>query len=634
MYINDRDQINYHGFLKALRDMHQASQIQVCKGICSVSGMNRFENGNRVAEKLMRDRLTSRLGISGDKYEDYLLPREYDLWQHRMRIVKAIKKNALANAKEELHAYENLSGHNRLNQQFVETMRYMILALENAPEEERLDCITKAIKYTVPNINKALDGEHLLADQEINMMAEYMRLNRPTKAIRDINEWRISEYEKLIKYMDNSRWEKLLKAKVYPKVVCYIGECMLQKESTEDELRHVLEQCNTAIELLRDTSRLYYFIELTELRRFLIERLMHGEIMAEDRESFQELLIENNSWEDVLKGLYTEYQIPHYMQDFCYLYFETECHNMVEVIEARRTMLGLSRVKLGCGLCTERTIIRFEREGRNPTVDLVRSLFDRMGMCAEYRRAPVVTTDAAVLTEYYKDLTKAVNDADVNQALETLRFAKERIDMDLPFNRQEMTRVEKFLLYKSKRINEEDYVMGMKEALSNTLSLDIVQHKGKKYYTITELLCIQAFAFNVNIDISEKCIELIKDVCFETIRDGLDANNIALLEMLMLKVASKLGDEEEFEKSNEIGSAILKECLANYRTDVIPTAIYNNLWNNQKIMIADDNEVLSNLIRCVLISKIIKKYNVATFFQKKLELQRDYSTTISFNGPS
>ncbi|MBP3677485.1 MAG: hypothetical protein J6I97_03975, partial [Agathobacter sp.] len=296
MYINERDQINYHGFLRALREMHQIREIRVCKGICSESAMNRFENGNRVAEKLMRDRLTARLGISGEKYEDYLQPKEYVIWEKRLRIVKAIEKSDLKTAKKELAAYEEQSGVNRIHVQFVEAMRYMILTLEGASEEELTACIQKAVKCTVSNVSKALDGEHLLADQEINLIAEQMRLCSPKKVVRDVNAWRISEYEKLIAYMDDSRWEKLQKAKVYPKVVYYICQCLLEKELTEEECRRGLELCHTAIELLRDTSRLYYFIELTEIRRELATRLQQHGITAKEKAQLDEMLTENNEW--------------------------------------------------------------------------------------------------------------------------------------------------------------------------------------------------------------------------------------------------------------------------------------------------------------------------------------------------
>jgi hypothetical protein len=305
--------------------------------------------------------------------------------------VKAIEKKNFTLARAELEAYRGLPRLNCVNLQFVEAMQFMILSEENAPKEELLKCIVKAIKCTVSNEEKALAGVHLLSDQEINLIAEYMRLNPAKKTIRDEVAWRITEYEKLISYMDDSCWESLQKAKVYPKVVYSICKLMLEDGLTEERCRKGLELCHEAFELLRDTCRLYYFIELTEVRKQLAEFLFECGIEDGEKVALEEMLKENFAWENVFRELYAEYKVAPYMSDFCYLYYETECHDMVEVIETRRTMLGLSRVKLGEGICTDKTIVRFEREGRNPSIDLVRLLFERMGLCAEYRRAKIIT---------------------------------------------------------------------------------------------------------------------------------------------------------------------------------------------------------------------------------------------------
>lgn len=620
MYINDRDQINYHGFLRALREMHQVSQECVSKGICTVSGMNRFENGNRVAEKLMRDRLTARLGISGETYEDYLLPKEYVLWEHRMRIIKAIEKCDFKRAKCELADYEMMKGLNRINLQFVEAMRFMLLMLENASEEELSCCVQKAVKCTVSNVKKALDGEHLLADQEINLIAEQMRLCPPKKVVRNINEWRITEYEKLIAYMDNSHWEDLQKAKVYPKVTYYICKCLLEKETTEAELRRGLELCYTAIELLRDTSRLYYFIELTESRRELATRLMEYPLGNDERTKLQEMLEENNSWERVFKDLYAEYKVKTYMTDFCYLYYETECHNMVEVIETRRNMLGLSRVKLGEGICSDKTIIRFEREGRNPTVELVRRLFEKMGLCAEYRRAKIITTDTEAIEIYDRKLVKAVNDTNVEKGIESICFLKERIDMMIPYNKQELMRMENYLLYNSQKINMGQFVARVLKTLEYTITLSAIATDGKKYFNSVEMICILDLALNTEKGISKDCSKMIEDICFGAIKKGIDIAEISMLELLMGKLACKLGNEKRYEESCEMSEKITKECLSHYRMEDLPNTIYNKIWNYQQMKLLDNIVVSKEIKQCLILSQIIKKYNVAAFFQKKIEL--------------
>ena len=53
MYINERGEVNYHSFIKALREYLEVPTGVACKGVCTISGWNRFENGNRLAEKLM-----------------------------------------------------------------------------------------------------------------------------------------------------------------------------------------------------------------------------------------------------------------------------------------------------------------------------------------------------------------------------------------------------------------------------------------------------------------------------------------------------------------------------------------------------------------------------------------------------
>ena len=627
MYINERDQINYHGFLGALREMHQIREIRVCKGICSESAMNRFENGNRVAEKLMRDRLTARLGISGEKYEDYLQPKEYVIWERRLRIVKAIEKSDLKTAKKELAAYEEQSGLNRIHVQFVEAMRYMILTLEGASEEELTACIQKAVKCTVSNVSKALDGEHLLADQEINLIAEQMRLCPPKKVVRDVNAWRISEYEKLIAYMDDSRWEKLQKAKVYPKVVYYICQCLLEKEMTEEECRRGLELCHTAIELLRDTSRLYYFIELTEIRRELAGRLQQHGIPAKEKTQLDEMLTENNEWEKLFKGLYAQYEVAPYMSDFCYLYYETECHNMVAVIEARRNMLGLSRVRLGKGVCTERTIIRFEREGANPTIEMVRRLFDKMGLCAEYRRAPIIVQDGEALRTHW-DIISNISALKNKEAEDSLHRLTTEVNMDILFNKQEVERLQNLLMFRKGEISQEELHARAINSFQSTLPLNAVQkglERAGVYLTRAEVECAYDMAFYGSGEMSDACKNYIEQRC-DTMLNGFQPLMLPTFELLETRWASELGNRGESLESDAISTAVLKECLSYRKAQYLAENIYNIVWNNfyncnDKCM--DKSSAINHLEKCILISNLIKDSDWTTFFQTKVHEIKD-----------
>lgn len=461
MIINERDHISYHGFLKRLRKKNQASQGRVCKGICTASAMNRFENGNRMMEKLMRDRFTARLGISCEKYEDYLQPKEYVHWKQRLRIVKAIEKRELEQAKEELEAYALSAKNNCIHLQFVDAMRYMILRLEDAPREILLDVLRNAIKRTVPNVKKALAGECLLCDQEINLIAEVIRLEEPKAGRTDVNAWRIAEYEKLIAYIESSCWEDMQKAKIYPKIVYHICQSLQEKEATQTELRRGLELCHAAMELLRGTDSLYYTNELTEASRRLTARLIGSVIDPEAEIALEEML------------------------DFCYLYYENECYDIAKVIENRRQMLGISRKKLTEGICAERTLLRLEREGMNASIDMVRRMFERIGLCAEYRRARVVTNDVEVLL-LLDEVIRNKNHDDFERWEENLKKLEDSLCMEIPQNKQEIGSLFATLMYRRGDIGKEEFCRRLKSALEYTLPITAVKVEEEKYLSKSE----------------------------------------------------------------------------------------------------------------------------------------------------
>lgn len=621
MYINQRDQVNYHGVLKNLRKLNKVKQLEVCQGVCSESGMNRFEKGNRIAEKLIGDRLTARLGESGEKYEDYLQPKEFVRWEQRISIVKAIENRDLETAKILLSSYESQSKLNCVNLQFIETMRYMILSIEGESEYVLLDVLKRALKFTVKDTKKALNGAHLLCDQEIHLIAEITSISSPYGTSMETISWRMQEYEKLISYMENSCWETLQKAKVYPKVVYFIYKLLLTKEPSETEIRKALELCHSAIELLRDCSRLYYFIELTEARRELMEKLKLFKLSDTELSRLEEILHENNEWERVLKELYEEYHVKPYMSDFCYLYYETECHNMVHVIETRRKMFGLSRVKLADGICTDRTLVRVEREGKNPTIEIVRRMFEKMGLCAEYRRARVVTNDMEAM-KLSIEVTRNMNNYDFEAWKKNLEALENKLNMDIPHNMQEISRLNAVMKLGLNSIDEEEFYKISKESLEFTLPTIALGKENNFYFTRSEITGLFDLAFSGRGELSNRCLDIIMQEYGDIIYGKeIQSVQLCVYEFVTGELESFLGNIGEFEKSNLISKRMLKECLSNKRIGVLADNLYNMIWNYKKtnqISSQDDSYIQNMLYKCYVISKIIRRKDRITFFQHKL----------------
>ena len=68
-----KDEINFHKFLDAMRQLKDVTLEQVCDGLCTSSMMKRIECGDRLSEKQMRDRIMARMGVPLEGYEDFII---------------------------------------------------------------------------------------------------------------------------------------------------------------------------------------------------------------------------------------------------------------------------------------------------------------------------------------------------------------------------------------------------------------------------------------------------------------------------------------------------------------------------------------------------------------------------------
>lgn len=623
MYINDRDQINYHGFLKALREMQGAGLRMVAEGICSDSEVYRTEIGDRLPEKLMRDRITSRLGVSGEEYEEYLRPEEYRQWQIRMHILESINKEDLDSVKQGMEEYSEIKDRNPVQEQFLDAMQYMYAQMCGYSDDLLRAMIELAVVRTIPDVESAFRGGHLLADQELNLIAEYTKRREYHGEGESEYEWRLSTYYNILEYVDRSYMDMIGRSKIYPRTTCLICELVLNHGVEQSEVEHALEMCTKSIELLRDTSRLYYFVELLEYRKKLIERLLVHTSDDERKAELKAMAEKDAEWEILLKELYKEYGVPVYMQNFTYLYVETECNNAVEVIRTRRTMLKMSRLKVSDNICAEKTVERFENYANSPSIAIVRDIFERIGLCAEYKRARVVT-DNAEMFSVYKRLIEDINDFKTEEAKKELNLLKAGLHMDIAYNKQELKRVANLINMRNNVLDKNDFYKNTVEALECTLPIwALLKNKNSYgiYLTRAELSCIYDIAFKTDGDFKYRTIEILEDICMEFLNFENNPCKLSVYELIICVMASDLGDAGDYHNSNKMGRKMLIESLRHRRMNVLSDVLYNNLWNYQNEIrnVEIDNDIVRSMLRkCNLLCEVQRKTNWMIFFQKKL----------------
>lgn len=618
MYINDRDQINYHGFLKALRELQGANLRHVAEGICSDSEVFRAEIGDRLPEKLMRDRITSRLGVSGEEYEEYLRPEEYRQWEIRMYILDSINKGDVEAVQKGIELYEEIPDKNPVMKQFIDAMRYMLYQMQGVSEDILRAQIELAVVHTVPDVSSAFLGVHLLADQELNLIAEYTRLREYDGPKENAFAWRLEEYIKILEYIDHSYMDTIGRSKVYPKTTCYICEWILNNSPKKKNLELALDFCVKSIELLRDASRLYYFVELLEYRKVIIKRLLKLKMDDKKRVQLETMYEKDTEWENLFKELYTEYEVPVYMQNFTYLYVETECNNAVEVIRTRRNMLKLSRVKVCDNICTEKTVERFENYTHSPSIVIVRDIFERIGLCAEYKRARVITDNAEMLRISNRLIT-CLNSGDIENSNNCLDILEENLSMDISFNQQEVLKHRNLINIRNKVEDMESVYKTALSALEYTIPFGAIIRTEKIYITRGELECLYDLAFKVSGEVSNACFNIIKDACEKILQDNVDVARLCVYEPLVCELASVLGDVGKYEESCKWSEKLLKECLTNRRLISLVDSLYNKHWNYEKMLKYDNESTLKRDIkRCLSIGELSRRNNWVAFLQQRI----------------
>lgn len=72
-------------FLTKEREKQGISQERLCRGLCVVSALSRYENGERIPDRLLMNALIQRLGKSSDELTTMISCQEYAYFEWRER---------------------------------------------------------------------------------------------------------------------------------------------------------------------------------------------------------------------------------------------------------------------------------------------------------------------------------------------------------------------------------------------------------------------------------------------------------------------------------------------------------------------------------------------------------------------
>ncbi len=606
-------------FLKRVRMESGVPEEVLAEGLMNVSQLSRIESGERTVCKTMRNCLLGRLGVAPDLYENLLDNEDYAEWVWQHQILCAIDQKAIQQAEQLLEEYKKQEPlHDKTKQQFCIMMNAEMMKQQGADRSVLGSLYEMAVCLTVPHVEQTYQEgvpEKLLSVLEVNAILEYeyYRELADNTFTAKCRYW--------MAYVEDSLFDVLSKAKIYPKIVWYyIGE-ILAKYKTLDltGLYDALQVCEQAVELLRDTGRAYYLTELLECRKQILKAMIH-KLMAggkrREAERYERLLQESTALEKLLKNLYTAYDVPVYMQDCTYLYRQRWVFAIGDVLRIRRNMLGLTQEQVCEGICSVKSLRRAEKKQANMQREPLGKILMRLGLSKEIQKTALVTNDRSVL-HLHHELDVCRNNREPEKARALLGQMKNKLCLEIPENMQFVKECEASLDLMESRITGSEFVERVDEALRCTLKAEKIYDVDEVYLTETEMSCICNKAKEADETEKRELIDFMLGFFEKFKNKDLLSEYISMYEFVMVSVTNELSSLGEYQLAAALDKKGLREVLRCRRLWVINEFLYDLWWMDmqQKSVTRQEKEKMTNdLIQCVIISHFCKRRYYERFY--------------------
>lgn len=608
-------------FLKRVREESGVSGEELAEGLMDASQLSRIENEIRSVPKTMRDCLLGRLGVTPDMYENLLGNEDYAEWEWQRKILCAIERRDFQESECLVREYGTQGAVDRTKHQFCIMMRAELLKLQGTGRAELAFLYEEAVRLTVPEAEQVYVQPKLLSTLEVNMMLEYECYRESKSGFGDkCRFW--------AEYVKDSLYDELSMAKILPKIVYYYLREILTNEHAmaSEELQQALLLCDDVIELLRNTGRAFYLVELLEYKRKILTSIVKQFTEREKQQvvaAYQTALKESDELEKLLKELYAEYDVPVYMQDCTYLYRQRWVYAIGDVLRIRRNMLGMTQEELCDGICSVKSLRRAEQRKMNMQREPLGKILRRLGLSKEVQKTNIVTNDRKVL-ELRSEIIDYRNNHEVVKARIRLEQLKEKVCLEIPENKQYVMEAEASLDLMEGKITEEEFVSREGRALRCTLDAKKLYELDEVYLTEMELACIRQKIQGLDHAEKRKQIDFLLHFFEKFEGENRISDYIAMYEYVMVCVTSELGNMGEYQLAIELDKKALREVIRCRRLYMLNEFLYDILWNEKEQKACNGQQMetvkmTDGLQVCRTLSHFSKRTFYEIFYNDKID---------------
>lgn len=451
------------------------SEQKISRGVCTRTELRKMENGDIPWKKMIGDYLLQRLGVPTEYFEVMADARELNGWRDREDICLVVFEQP-QKAQQLLEVYQKkYRKKTPFEEQFLKKMQTILLMQaykkrfesksvdverEKSEGENLVESARQTVLCTLPDgWEKKKLSKFLLAPCELEsilLLANCLLLIGKTDEAMQM-------HKKVADYVKQAKFEPKVQILIYPQVAFLGMKLELYAGNEEKAFSYGME----ALELLRHQYSQRYVV-------FVLEELLNVleciSVKGKEDQKYKEEETEVTEFLKTFEKLYRLFSHP--KKRMWQSISVSNTHEIGLTLKMLRKAMGLSAAKVSAANpdhLTARQIEKIEAGTHRPSgrnYEMLMQFYHKTGLEGQL----LLETDSLEVLHQRQEIVDFIIREEWDNAWESFQSFKEKLDVNVPLNRQEMIFLDTDIQHTyHKKLTAQEYVKQMEKALYCTM---------------------------------------------------------------------------------------------------------------------------------------------------------------------
>ena len=451
------------------------SEQKISRGVCTRTELRKMENGDTPWKKMIGDYLLQRLGVPTEYFEVMADARELNGWRDREDICLVVFEQP-QKAQQLLEVYQKkYRKKTPFEEQFLKKMQNILLVQaykksfesksvdverEKSEGENLVESARQTVLCTLPDgWEKKKLSKFLLAPCELEsilLLANCLLLIGKTDEAMQM-------HKKVADYVKQAKFEPKVQILIYPQVAFLGMKLELYAGNEEKAFSYGME----ALELLRHQYSQRYVV-------FVLEELLNVleciSVKGKEDQKYKEEETEVTEFLKTFEELYRLFSHP--KKRMWQSISVSNTHEIGLTLKMLRKAMGLSAAKVSAANpdhLTARQIEKIEAGTHRPSgrnYEMLMQFYHKTGLEGQL----LLETDSLEVLHQRQEIVDFIIREEWDNAWESFQSFKEKLDVNVPLNRQEMIFLDTDIQHTyHKKLTAQEYVKQMEKALYCTM---------------------------------------------------------------------------------------------------------------------------------------------------------------------